>query len=81
VVICGTLTASMALMEASMDSLRWVVRQIMWRIFHILKRSAVRRQGRVADVARAQRWGAAGARAMAGVGRSDESGLGTIRRA
>jgi hypothetical protein len=41
-------------------------------------RSAVRRHGRAADVARTLRWGAAGARAMEGVGRSDESRLGPV---
>jgi hypothetical protein len=46
-----------------------------------LSRSAVRRQGRAVDVARTQRWGVAGARAMEGVRRSDESGLGTVGRA
>ena len=43
-----------------------------------MQATAVRRPGRAADVARTPRWGAAGARAMQGVGRTDASGLGTI---
>ena len=30
------------LMEGYMDSLPWIVREIMWRIFHIIKRRAAK---------------------------------------